>query len=327
MVKLKEEETKTLEILYDQQLVDDIVYKGLAEKEKGGDLTLYNEYHEKRDAIYELEQELRPKKFKELDSDFFNRLGYDGFLNEILDEFPNLKGKVEEVHVRRATTRQNEGSNVVDRGRKVLIRLYPELFIEGKAILKGIRHELMHVSDMMDESFGYKVEEFNCSPMEERMINDRYRLFWDISVDGRLVKDGRETISDKDERRREFESFYIKIPKEARDIIFDKIWCGEVAITHDKMVEMAKDVDNLLVLAEGTESRELDKTKEKVQESGPLPGTTCKLCGFPSYDWVEEIGNDEEIVNIIRQDFPHWSIKDGICSRCSEYYKIKAGKW
>jgi len=327
MVKVMEKEDKTLDVIYDSQLVDDIVYKGLAVKEKDGDFTLYKEYHEKRDAIYELEKEQRPKKFKELDSLFFNRLGYDSYLNEILDEFPILKGKVEEVHIRRATTKQNEGSNVVDKGRKILIRLYPELFIEGNTILKGIRHELMHVSDMMDESFGYKDEEFNCSPMEERMINDRYRLFWDISVDGRLIREGRETIADINERRREFDSFYIKIPKKTRDIIFDKIWCGEVSLTHDKMIEMAKKIDNLLALLEGMESKEIDKIKEEAQESGPLPGTICKLCGFQSYDWIEEIGNDEEIVNIIREDFPDWSIKDGICSRCAEHYKIRAGKW
>ncbi len=325
MVKLQEKEDNALDVIYDSQLVDDIVYKGLAEKEKTGDMTLYNEYHEQRDTIYDLEQEIRPKKFKELDNDFFNRLGYDGFINEILEEFPKLKGKVEEVHIRRATTKQNEGSNVVDKGRKILIRLYPELFIEGVNIHKILRHELMHVSDMMDESFGYKDEVFHCSPMEERMINDRYRLFWDISVDGRLLKEGKETSADKDERRKEYESYYIKIPKETRDIIFERIWSGEVLITHDKIMEMAKDVDNVLALADGVESKELDKIKEETQESGPLPGTPCKLCGFPSYDWVEEIEN--EVLNIIKEDFPDWSIKDGICSRCEEHYKIKAGKW
>ncbi len=47
MTELVEEEAKTLEIVYDQQLVDDIVYKGLAKQEASGDLALYIEYHEK----------------------------------------------------------------------------------------------------------------------------------------------------------------------------------------------------------------------------------------------------------------------------------------
>lgn len=327
MLKLEEKEVKTIDIIYDSQFVDDIVYKGLAEREKNGDLELYKEYHEQRDAIYDIEQGLRPKKFRELDSDFFKRLGYDSLLNEMLDEYPNLKENIEEVHVRRATTKQNEGSNVVDKGRKIIIRLYPELFVEGKRIRKIVRHELMHVSDMMDESFGYRVENFDCSPMEERILQDRYRLFWDIFVDGRLEKEGKETIACKEDRKREFDSFLKKIPKEPRDLIFEKIWCGEVPVTHNKMVEMSKDINNILALAVGSEYKNLDEIKEEIQKSGPLPGTICTLCGFPSYNWVEDIGNDEEIVGIIKEDFPDWSLSDGVCARCDEYYKVKAGKW
>lgn len=327
MVKLQEMEVKTPDIIYDPQLVDDIVFKGLAEREKNADLTIYNDYHEQRNSIYDLDQELRPKKFRELDNDFFNRLGYESLMKESLDEYPEIKGKIEEVHVRRATTRQNEGSNIVDRGRKIIIRLYPELFIEGKQIRKVMRHELMHVSDMMDERFGYKDESLHPSPMEERIINNKYRLFWDMYIDGRLERDGKETVASKEERKKEFDSFFGKIPKDTRDKMFDKIWCEEVPITHDKVVELAKDVNKLMALAVGTIPQDLDEIKEETKKSGPLPGTTCPLCGFPSYDWIEEIGNDEEIVNMIREDFPDWSIIDGICSRCSEHYKIRAGKW
>jgi len=325
MAKLQEEETKTLEILYDQQLVDDIVYKGLAEKERVGDLELYNEYHEKRDAIYDIEQEKRSKKFKEHDKEFFNRLGYDGYVAEMFDEFPDIKETVEEVHVRRATTRQNEGSNVVDEGRKIIIRLYPELFIDGKEIRKVMRHELKHVSDMMDEGFGYRVETFNCSPMEERIIRDRYRLFWDIYVDGRLVNKGLETTATREERKREFDSFFSKIPEETRELIFKKIWDAEETFTHDRMMELSKDVNKVLVLAAGSSSGE--GLVEETKKLGPLPGTTCPLCGFPSFDWVEEVAEDEEVVKFLKKDFPDWEPHDGVCSRCAEYYKIKAGKW
>ncbi|MFQ5713428.1 MAG: hypothetical protein ACE5GU_05305 [Candidatus Scalinduaceae bacterium] len=326
MAKLQEEEPKTLEILYDQQLVDDIVYKGLAEKERVGDLALYNEYHEKRDAIYEIEQEKRSKKFKELDKEFFNRLGYDGYVAEMFDEFPNIRETVEEVHVRRATTKQNEGSNVVDEGRKIIIRLYPELFIEGKEIRKVLRHELMHVSDMMDEKFGYKADdEFGFSPMEERIIRDRYRLFWDIYVDGRLVNKGLETTATREERKREFDSFFSKILEESRELIFKKIWDAEETLTHDRMVELSKDINKVLALAAGSSSAE--ELVEETKKLGPLPGTICPLCGFPSFDWVEEVAEDEEVVKVLKNDFPDWEPQDGVCSRCAEYYKLRAGKW
>ena len=327
MTELVEEETKTLEIVYDQQLVDDIVYKGLAKQEASGDLALYKEYHEKRDAIYEMEEESRPRKFRELDSDFFNRLGCDVYIKEIFDEYPDIKEKIESVHVRRATTRQNEGSNVVDEGRKVIIRLYPEIFIEGiNEIRRVIRHELMHVSDMMNSKFEYDVnEEFSPSPMEERIMRDRYRLFWDISVDGRLVNKGLETTATREERKREFDSFFSKIPEGSRDLVFTKMWEAEEPMAHDRMVELSKDTNKVLALAAGDRSSE--ELIEDTKELGPLPGTTCTLCGFPSFDWVEEAAKDEETAKVINEDFPDWKPQDGVCSRCAEYYKVKAGKW
>ena len=326
MPKLQEEETKTLEIMYDQQLVDDIVHKGLARQEMAGDLELYKQYHERRDSIYELEQEKRAKKFKELDNEFFSRLGYDVYVREIFDEYPDIEEVIEEVHVRRATTRQNEGSNVVDEGKKVIIRLYPELFIEGIEMRRVLRHELMHVSDMMNSKFEYDVnEEFSPSPMEERLMRDRYRLFWDISVDGRLVNKGLETTATREERKREFDSFFSKIPDETRDLIFSKMWEAEEPMTHVRMVELSKDNKKVLALAAGNRSAE--ELIEETKKLGPIPGTTCTLCGFPSFDWVEEAAEDEDIVKILKEDFPDWEPQDGVCSRCAEYYKIKAGKW
>ncbi len=327
MTKLQEEQTGTIEIMYDHQLVDDIVCKGLAGQEASGDFTLYKEYHDKRDAIYEMEEERRPKRFRELDSDFFSRLGYDVFIKEVFEEYPDIEEKINEVHVRRATTRQNEGSNVVDEGTKVIIRLYPELFIEGSSEIRTvIRHELMHVSDMMNSKFEYNVDEdFGRSPMEERIIRDRYRLFWDISVDGRLTNSGRETTATKEERKKEFDSFFSKIPEETRNLIFDKIWNSEDPLSHNKMVELSKDTNKVLALAAG--SRSVDELVEETKDLGPLPGTTCPLCGFPSFDWIEEVANDEATAKVINEEFPDWKPQDGVCSRCAEYYKIKAGKW
>ena len=304
MTELQEEETKTLEIIYDHQLVDDIVHKGLLKQEASGDLALYKEYHEKRDAIYEMEEESRPRKFRELDSDFFKRLGCDVYIKEIFDEFLDIQEKIESVHVRRATTRQNEGSNVVDEGRKVIIRLYPEIFIEGiNEIRRVIRHELMHVSDMMNSKFEYNVnEEFSPSPMEERIMRDRYRLFWDISVDGRLVNKGLETTATRDERKREFDSFFSKIPEGSRELIFSKMWDAEEPMAHDRMVELSKDNNKVLALAAG--GRSAEELIEETKKLGPLPGTTCPLCGFPSFDWVEEAAKDEETAKVINEDFP-----------------------
>ena len=325
MLEVEEKGVRELDIKYDPQLVDDIVYKGLAAREKNGDYDLYSEYHEKRNAIYELEPEMRPKRFRELDNEFLKRLGCNDFIAEVFREFPNINEVVEEVHVRRATTRQNEGSNVVDEGKKVIIRLYPELFLVGAEISKVMRHELMHVSDIMDKDFGYLVEDFNPSPMEDRIIRDRYRLFWDIYVDGRLEKMNKETFDTRESWKREFDSFFKKIPDDTRDRIFNRLWSADEPLTHERIVELSKNINNVLALA--AVENNLDECDEEVKKIGPLPGTTCPLCGFPSFDWVEEVANDEEVVTVLKEDFPDWEPHDGVCTRCAEYYKIKAGKW
>lgn len=326
MVEHKHKDKKSPELIYDHQLVDAIVYKGLAERERNGDIALYEEYHKLRDGIYDIEEEMRPKRFKDLDNDFFARLGYDRFLVEMLNEFSDIKENVEEVHVRTATTKQNEGSNVVDGGKKVIIRLYSDQFIEGKEIYKVLRHELMHVSDMLDESFGYRAELFHCSPMEERIIRDRYRLFWDIHVDGRLEREGRETIATKEDRKKEFVSFFSKIPEKTRDLIFERMWSGKEPLTHDKMVDLSRDVKRLIVATTGSGPKDARALDQEMEKMGRLPGTICPLCGFPSFDWIENVGNGEEIAKMIKEDFPDWSALDSICARCAEFYQSRAGK-
>jgi hypothetical protein len=55
MAEHMHKDKKSPEIVYDIQLVDDIVYKGLAERERNGDIALYEEYHELRDDIYDID--------------------------------------------------------------------------------------------------------------------------------------------------------------------------------------------------------------------------------------------------------------------------------
>jgi len=179
---------------------------------------------------------------------------------------------------------------------------------------------------MINSAFEYNVhEEFSTSPMEERIITDRYRLFWDISIDGRLANKGQETAASREERKKEFNSFFSKIPDETRELIFDKLWNADEIITHNRMVELAKDTNKVLALAAG--SRSAEELVEESKALGPVPGTTCPLCGFPSFDWIEEVAQDKEIAKIINEEFPDWKPQDGVCERCAEYYKIKAGKW
>jgi len=181
-----------------------------------------------------------------------------------------------------------------------------------------IRHELMHVSDMLSESFGYRAERLGCNPMEESIVKERYSIFWDIFVDSRLIRKGKETVSDKEGRYKEFESLYKKILPEVKMAIFDMLWQDE-SLTHDRMLELAKDVNKVMKIAEGLPIKHVQKVKKTL-----LPGAQCPLCQFRTYHWVDNIEQEPYLVDVIKKDFPDWKPEDGACERCVEAYKVRS---
>ena len=132
--------------------------------------------------------------------------------------------------------------------KRIVIKLLSDRFQAIPYLKKLVRHELMHASDMLTESYGYRDERLGGNPMEESIVKERYSVFWDIFVDGRLIRKGRETISDKESRYREFESLYKKIPEEVKIAVFDFLW-QEESLTHDKILGLAKDVNEVIKIS------------------------------------------------------------------------------
>src|SRR3989337_2087374 len=196
-------------------------------------------------------------------------------------------------------------------------KVIKEIFDEFPELEKWVRHELMHGSDMLSESYGYRDERLGGNPMEESIVKERYCTFWDIFVDSRLIRKGKETLSDKEGRYREFESLYKKIPDEVKIAIFDVLWQDE-NLTHDKILGLAKDVNEVIKISEGLPIKHTLKKKKTI-----LPGAQCPLCKFRTYSWVENIDQDSYLVNAIKKDFPGWEPEDGVCGQCIEAYKVR----
>ena len=156
----------------------------------------------------------------------------------------------------------------------------------------------MHASDMLSESYGYRDERLGGNPMEESIVKERYCTFWDIFVDSRLLRKGKETISDKEWRYREFEALYKKFPDEVKIAIFDVLWQDE-NLTHDKILGLAKDVNEVIKISECLPIRRATKKKKTI-----LPGAQCPLCQFRTYHWAENIEQDASLVDAIKRIFP-----------------------
>lgn len=303
-----------MRIQYDPSLIEEVISREVKRKEEEGDLSLFQEYRASADPIYEkFPPNAREAEFEKLHRRLFLKWGFGEVLKKALKEHPELEG-VEEIFVGKAVTRGEEGANVSRDRRRVGIRVRPERFFDPQGLLRHLRHELQHVADMLDPAFGSPFEEGfpATSPAEANLIRDRYRMIWAITIDGRLEQRGKEPGASKEERRREFEALYQKIPYAQRLAIFESLW-GTGRLTHGEILAMAKDPAGLV-------KRVGEATVESQPSKLKFPGSLCPLCRFPTSSWAEEL--DEGVTEKIRRDFPEWDPEEGACERCIEVYSL-----
>lgn len=313
-----------MKLEFDPSLIEEVIFSELKSREEKGDFTLTLDYHSCIDPIYEkFPLDERPSQFKKIEWDFFQKLGLPKLIKEIFDEFPELEKKACGGVIAKAANNFDEGAyltkgmNQESGQKKIVVKLMPDRFMAIPYLKKLVRHELMHASDMLSETYSYRDERLGGNPMEESIVKERYCTFWDIYVDSRLITKGKETLSDKAGRYAEFDALYRKIPDEVKIAIFDVLWQDE-HLTHDKILSLAKDVNELIKISDGLPIKHSLKKKKTI-----LPGAQCPLCQFRTYQWAEGIEQDAYLVNEIKKDFPDWEPEDGVCGQCVEAYKVR----
>ena len=255
----------------------------------------------------------REAAFERLHATWFAALELDRPLRLIFDEFPNITPAVSSVFVGRADRDSDEGALLASRSARVGLRLLPRRCVEADALSRLLRHELTHVTDMLNPAFGYPERPPSGATAGENLIRDRYRLLWDLSVDGRLARAKKKTIADAGARRRELDAMYRSLPDTARAALFDRLW-GAADVTHDRLWAMASDVRTLLAFAGVSGGVDVS--------GGPMPGARCPLCKFPTYAWSPPL--EPHVAAILQLDFPNWHPDDGVCDRCAELYRMLA---
>lgn len=314
-----------MKLEFDPALIEEVIFGELKAREGKGDFSLTLEYHSCVDPVYEnFPSEERPSQFRKIEWDFFKKLNIPKAIKEIFDEFPELEGRAAGGVIARAVNPFDEGSYLT-KGmnqevglKRIVVKLLPDRFLDIPYLRKLVRHELMHASDMLSESYGYRDERLGGNPMEESIVKERYSVFWDIYIDSRLIRKEKETISDKDGRYLEFESLYKKIPDEVKRAIFDVLWQDE-SFTHDKILLLSKDANEVIKISDGLTIVPSYKRKKTIS-----PGAQCPLCQFRTYHWAENVEQDAYLVGAIKKDFPDWEPEDGVCGQCVESYKVKS---
>jgi hypothetical protein len=304
-----------MQILYDPAILDAVVSALIQERDASGDLRFTREYHALTDAAYCVAPPAREEAFQQIHRRLFRQWHLAAPLEAILAEFPTLQEQVQTLWVVGAPTSRDEGADLGFPGRTAaIIRLLPRRFLDPPALGRLLRHELTHLTDMLDPTFAYEptAQIPGTLPAEEPLIRDRYRLLWDITIDSRLLRAGRETLASREQRQSEFDSQFHGVPTPILEGTFGRLW-ETSRPSHPALLEMAIDPGQVLFEAWTGTIRS-------------LPGSRCPLCRFPSQSLRQGSGEISAVVaNEIRQDFPEWRPERGACERCVEGYAVSHG--
>lgn len=300
-----------MNLLFDDDLVEAVVFRCARGARAGIPSLQTRRFHRERERCYAvLDPDQRNEAFAQVHRAWFREWEFEKRLAGVIANFPLLERSLQVLAFRQARTKSDESAELYINAkseRHGLVALRPERFAHEDSLIRLLHHELMHLSDLLDPAFGYTpgVEQFGSTASQQRVVRERYRLLWDVTIDGRLTRMGRVTVASLEQRQREFESAYAFLIPEKRRSLFDSLW--NAPPDHPALVELASDPRAL------TASRAL------------APGAPCPLCGFASFDWADPSALMDQTVVRMKKDFPGWTLEHGVCRRCTEMYEAGSG--
>lgn len=243
-------------IVYDRRLVEQVVLQEARRLSPAA----AEAFHLSRERIYETrDPEDRESQFGAFFEEWFRRLECGRPLEAALAEEPSLVEQTEACRVAGADRGRDEGADLLDLKRDALIddvrlppdgglaprrivfvRLRPQSFLDPARLFDLLRHELLHVIDMLDPAFGYERElPAATGPGHDHLLRTRYRVVWDVTIDGRLLRRGRTTPEASERRLPEFCATFSMLGDCARSE-FER-WLEMARPTHRQLMAFARD--------------------------------------------------------------------------------------
>jgi hypothetical protein len=300
-----------MQLRYDEDLVEAAVFLCASGRRRGVPALQIARFQREREKPYAIpDPDERNAAFFKLHLDWFREWGLEIVLTSSLKEFPLLPQRLNLLAVRKAGGKNDEGAElyVNEAGQRTgILALRPERFAIDAALRDYLRHEFTHLHDMVDSAFGYspvlEVPELNAA--QHRLARERYRLLWDITIDGRLTAAGHAPLVAREQHAAGFARAYSFWPVEKQAQIFETLW-GNSAPRHAEFLELIADPRNVR------------------DEHRPSPGASCPLCGFTTFAWVEGDTLLPDLATRIATEFPNWLPEQGLCGRCHEVYTAAA---
>ena len=298
-----------MQLRYDEDFIEAAAFLCASGRRKGVPALQITRFHREREKLYGiLDPDERNTAFFNLHLDWFREWGLEKLLTDLLKEFPLLSEKLSVLAVRKTRGKKDdEGAElyVNDVGRcSAILALRPEAFERDAALRDYVRHEFTHLSDMLDPAFGYAptLDLPGLNGAQQRLARERYRLLWDITIDGRLTAAGHTPTAAREQHAAAFARGYSFWPEDRQATTFESLW-HNAAPSHAEFLALIADPRGL---------RESHR---------PAPGGSCPLCDFPTFSWADADALRPEIAARVVAEFPTWTPDQGLCSRCLETYQ------
>ena len=241
-----------MHIELDPVLLEEVVFLAIRHREQLGDQSIVEQYHHRVDALYDLphDGDAREIAFRDVHAEFFSQLGLERMIRGPLAEFPLLEEKLERVTFLKAAARKQEGAELFVReddetggrqNRVAVVRLRAELFLDPDRLSRLLRHELYHVSDMVDPAFGYRPDlgETGETIAQQNLVRDRYRVLWSIYIDARLVRTDRAPATALNDQERLLARAFDGFGDGDTRAIFETV-SDATSLTHADLLALAK---------------------------------------------------------------------------------------
>lgn len=301
-----------MQLRYDEDFIEAAAFLCASGRRKGVPSLQIARFHRERERLYAiLDPDERNTAFFKLHLGWFREWGLEKLLTDLVKEFPLLSEKLTLLAVRKTRGKNDEGAELyVNEGgqRNAILALRPESFERDAALRDYVRHELTHLHDMLAPEFGYApvLELPGLNSAQQRLARERYRLLWDITIDGRLSAAGRAPMTSREQHAAAFARGYSFWLEDRQKETFAALW-GNPKPRHEEFLSLIADPRGL---------REAHR---------PAPGGSCPLCEFPTFTWADADALRPEIKARIIAEFPAWTPEQGLCGRCLETYQAAAG--
>jgi hypothetical protein len=323
--KIENRKLGAFSVEWDPSLVEEAVLLAAEARRTPG-------FRGRRNRLYEIhDPEQRDVAFREFHADWFERLELGKGIWQALQEQPLIPTSTRACVVVHSRGHRDEGADLFvspagegtgeTEGRSVVISLEPRRLLDEEGVLAFFRHELFHIADMLDPAFAYepRLPRGDLGPAHERLLQDRYRVLWDIYIDGRLVHKNWAPSSVRDRRLEEFIRTFPMLADRTGEAFSH--FFNSTSLTHPDLVSFVINPTSSISNFQFPISNLDDDAGHRF-----TLGERCPLCGFPTYAF--EPNPDQlppDVIERIRGDFQAWDCARGLCQQCADLYRTRSG--